>query len=186
LNRIAYPDLAPQLSEVDVDDYFEVGYMAAKSALSRGERFTAIVAASDLVAQGVYWALADCHLKVPKDVSVTGFDDIDAAFLHPPLTTVSAFPEQIGKRLGEMLLNRVAHSDLPPQRRMIPTRVVMRGSHNSPPVELKERIEGRDQVAYRVKTGDGGMDSDLGLPVRNSQAAEGAEFDQPEVLQHRK
>jgi DNA-binding LacI/PurR family transcriptional regulator len=140
--------LAPRLSEVDADDYFEVGYMAAKSALNRGERITAIVAASDLIAQGVYWALSDCHLEVPKDVSVTGFDDIDAAFLHPPLTTVSAFPEQIGKRLAEMLLNRVAHPDMPPQRCTIPIRVVRRGSHQAPPNEPKEGNESHEQVAY--------------------------------------
>jgi LacI family transcriptional regulator len=64
------------------------------------------------------------------------------------LTTVRAFPEQIGKRLAEMLLNRVAHPDLPPQRCMIPTRVVRRGSHHSPPNPPKEGIESHEQMAH--------------------------------------
>jgi LacI family transcriptional regulator len=140
--------LDPQLSAADADDYFEVGYMAAKSALRRGRALTAIVAASDAIAQGVYWALSDSHLEIPRDVSVTGFDDVGAAFLHPPLTTVRAFPEQIGKRLAEMLLNRVAHPDLPPQRCMIPTQVVRRGSHHSPPNPPKVGVEGHEELAH--------------------------------------
>jgi len=129
--------------------------MAAKSTLNRGEGFTAILAASDLIAQGVYWALSDCHLEIPHDVSVTGFDDIDAAFLHPPLTTVRAFPEQIGKQLAEMLLNRVANPDLPPQRCIIPTRVVKRASHRSPCNEPTEGPEAR-RLGVRALTEDSG------------------------------
>jgi DNA-binding LacI/PurR family transcriptional regulator len=179
--------LDPQLIEEDSDDYFDVGYMAAKSALSRSRGFTAILAASDSIAQGVYWALSDCHLEVPKDISVTGFDDIDAAFLHPPLTTVSAFPEQIGKRLAETLLNRIAHPDLAPQQCMIPTRVVRRGSHRLRPTELLEGKRGQVQMAHLAKTDDGSRDPNTEPPTPEaSQITARLEIDLPQVAQHRK
>lgn len=121
--------LSPQSSVIDSDDYFEVGYLATKSVLNRHESLTAIIAGADSIAQGVYRALSDSGLEIPKDISVAGFDDIEAAFFHPPLTTVAAYPEQIGKQLAQMLLSRIAHPDLPPQHHIVPTRLVRRESH---------------------------------------------------------
>jgi LacI family transcriptional regulator len=133
--------LHPQLSELESDDYFELGYLSTKSIVNRGGLLTAIVAASDAIAQGAYSALSDCGLEVPRDVSVAGFDDIEASLLHPPLTTVSAFPDRIGKQLAQTLLERIAHPDLPPQRHIIPTRLVKRESHRSLSPESEKESE---------------------------------------------
>jgi DNA-binding LacI/PurR family transcriptional regulator len=138
--------LPVQISEIDSDDYFELGYLATKSALNQGKPLTAILAGADSIAQGANRALNDSGLQVPQDVSLVGFDDIEAPFLHPPLTTVAAFPEQIGKQLAQMLLNRIAHPDLPPQSRTIPTRLVKRESHRALQVEPERPSEAPDQV----------------------------------------
>ena len=128
---MAEAGITPRLSEVHSDDYFEVGSLCTKAILNRGEPCTAIVAAADSIAQGVYKALADRGLQIPEDISVGGFDDIEAELMHPALTTVRAFPGQIGAQLAEMLLNRIADPALPPQQYSIPTRLIKRESHRS-------------------------------------------------------
>jgi len=137
--------LSPQNSEINSNDYFELGYLSAKSLLNRGEPLTAILAASDIVAQGVYSALRDCGLQVPQDVSVVGFDDIEAPFMHPPLTTVRVFADEIGRELAEMLLNRITRPDLDPQRHVIPTRMVKRESHRTLSSKPQIENEAREQ-----------------------------------------
>lgn len=71
-------------------DYsFETGIVAARQLLSMKERPTAILCISDIMALGVMRAADEMGLKIPKDLSVTGFDDIDfVGMLHPALTTV--------------------------------------------------------------------------------------------------
>jgi LacI family transcriptional regulator len=70
----------------------------------------------------------DCGRRIPEDVSVAGFDDVVATLLHPPLTTVHVFTEQIGKKLAQMVLNRIEHPSIEPQQAMIPTQLVRRES----------------------------------------------------------
>ncbi|HEU0140617.1 MAG TPA: LacI family DNA-binding transcriptional regulator [Bryobacteraceae bacterium] len=118
----------PRLSEFDSEDEHELGYLTTKSILNRGLPVTALFAGGDVVARGVYQALAEAGLRVPADVSVAGYNDIEAENMRPPLTSVRVFSEQIGKALAELLLNRVSQPDLPPQRRTIPTQVILRES----------------------------------------------------------
>ncbi|MDT0268637.1 LacI family DNA-binding transcriptional regulator [Streptomyces sp. DSM 44915] len=67
----------------------EDGYAAARALLTRPDRPTAVFAANDLQALGVYQAARAIGLSVPEDVSVVGFDDLPvAAWVEPPLTTV--------------------------------------------------------------------------------------------------
>lgn len=120
--------LEPRLSGFDTDEEEELGYLATKSILSQNEPLTAVFAAGDVTAQGVYRALRDCGLSIPGDVSVAGYNDIQAERFQPPLTSVRVFSEQIGKSLAEVLLNRINQPSLPPQRRTIPTQVIRRES----------------------------------------------------------
>lgn len=131
--------LSPQVSEINSSEYFELGYLSAKSLLNSGKPVTAIFAASDLIAQGVYRGLTDCNMHIPNNISVIGFDDIEAALLHPPLTTVRVFADQIGRQLAEMLLNRIANPDLSPQHQIIPTQMIRRESHRS--ISSESQIE---------------------------------------------
>src|SRR5262249_19642886 len=125
---MAEAGLSPHVSEVESEKDFEVGYLGAKTILSRREAASATMAGGEPTGQGVYKALLDCGLRIPEDMSVAGFDDIEAMLLQPPLTTVQAFPEQVGKRLAQMLLQRLSRPDLPPQQSIIPTQLVKRES----------------------------------------------------------
>lgn len=65
------------------------GYEQALRAIDEGLEFTAIFAANDIVAAGVYSALRERDLSIPGDVSVVGYDDVPVAVeLQPALTTV--------------------------------------------------------------------------------------------------
>ncbi len=69
------------------ESYDETGYRAAAHLLDRAERPTAIVCLSDVLALGVLRAAAERGIRVPQDLSVVGYDDIDAA-AAAGLTTV--------------------------------------------------------------------------------------------------
>lgn len=127
----------PHLSEIDSDNDQEVGYVATKALLGRGEPLHALQAGGDRVAEGAYKALRDSGLRVPDDVSVSGCDDIEAGMLHPSLTTVRIFTEQVGKHMAEMVLKRIEYPTLPPQQFTIPTQLIRRESCR-PRAEMRE------------------------------------------------
>ena len=120
--------LQPLHARIDSNNEPEVGYLATKSVLSQEKKLTAILTGSDSVGEGAYRALRDAGLSIPGDVSVMGFNDFEATLLHPPLTTVRVFPEQVGQHLAEVLLNRLSHPEQPPERFMIPTQIIRRES----------------------------------------------------------
>ena len=77
-----------------------------RSMLARKSRPTAIMCCSDWVAMGVMQAARDVGLDVPGDLSVGGFDDMDAAaLLTPPLTTVQAPTRALGAQAVRLLLS---------------------------------------------------------------------------------
>jgi len=133
----------PRLSEIDSDNDQDLGYVATKALLSRGEPIDAIQAGGDPVDEGAYKALRDYHLRIPDDVSVTGHNDIEAVMLHPSLTTVRVFTEQVGKHLAELVLKRIECPTLPPQQFTIPTQLVKRESCQ-PRAEVREATPARD------------------------------------------
>lgn len=121
----------PAALQVDAFSTERSGYDAAKGLIERGERFDAIVAASDLIAIGAIHALQDAGLNVPGDVSVVGFDDIPAASLvNPPLTTVAQDTWQAGEVLVKTLLQLVRGE--PVESTMLPARLVVRRSCGAP------------------------------------------------------
>lgn len=84
------------------------GYQAISAILGQPTKPTAVFAANDLIAMGALGALREAGIRVPEDVAIVGFDDIPAAKLvTPPLTTVTQFPEQLGRRAAEMLFERL-------------------------------------------------------------------------------
>jgi LacI family transcriptional regulator len=88
-----------------------------------------IVAYSDAVALGIYAELRRRNLEPGRDVSVASFDDIAMAeLLLPPLTSVSTFPELIGTRAAELMLNRIQEPQREPQRALIDPALKVRAS----------------------------------------------------------
>ncbi|MGA3226209.1 MAG: LacI family DNA-binding transcriptional regulator [Acidobacteriaceae bacterium] len=120
--------LAPRESSIDSEDSTETGYLGTKSLLARDESVTAILAGNDTTAYGVYKALRDKGLNIPKDISVAGCGDTIGTWLYPALSSVREFPELIGKQLVESVLNRIAKPDQPPQRLTVPTEFIKRDS----------------------------------------------------------
>jgi len=87
----------------------EVGYIAAKKLLQTRESFTALFAFNDISAIGAIRAFREANLRVPEDISVIGFDDVDsAAFHHPALTTIRQPLYEMGRLAAETLLQRIA------------------------------------------------------------------------------
>lgn len=125
--------LPPRRSEIHSDDPQQVGYLAAKTLLERGESVTAVFAAHDAAAQGVYKAVRDCGLRVPDDVSVIGCNDSYGAMMYPPLTTIRSFPMQLGECMVDMVLNRIANPELPAQQLTMPMELIKRESCRSLP-----------------------------------------------------
>jgi DNA-binding LacI/PurR family transcriptional regulator len=110
----------------------ESGYKATRDLLAGGQKFTAIFAATDMVASGVFVALREAGLRVPEDVSVVGYDDIPLAMdLTPELTTVHVDYEELGRTAVRFALNRDRHAMS--QHTVMGTHVVIRGSAGPAP-----------------------------------------------------
>jgi DNA-binding LacI/PurR family transcriptional regulator len=81
------------------------GYSAAKALLLRNSALSAIFASTDTAAIGAVQACLDMGKRVPEDISVIGYDDIDLAAhqIGYPLTTIAQPKEEIGERSFDML-----------------------------------------------------------------------------------
>ena len=77
--------------------------------MPRSRRFTALFAFNDVSAIGAIRALREAGLRVPEDVSVVGFDDVQsAAFQNPALTTVRQPLHQMGLLAAQTVLDQIA------------------------------------------------------------------------------
>lgn len=127
----------------DEGEQFELGYAGARALLGRAKAPSAIVALTDVVAVGVLHAAHDLGLRVPGDLSVTGFDDIPLArHVLPGLTTVAQPIYEMGRRAAELLLGHVQATTAPaaasPARlEFLPTHLVVRASTAAPATRAK-------------------------------------------------
>lgn len=107
----------------------EGGAAAVEALLRRRVKFTAIVAANDLMAIG---AMEDLHRRgrrLPDDVAVVGFDDITfASLVEPPLTTIAQPKYQMGRLAMERLLELLNGGASRPRRLVLEPRLVVRES----------------------------------------------------------
>ena len=107
--------------------------VAAKTApdyadfVRRSARPRAAVCANDATAARLLDAAAKAGVRVPQDLAVVGFDDVPLAETLE-LTTVAQPSREIGLQAAQLLLSRIGGDVSPPQRRLLPTRLVVRGS----------------------------------------------------------
>lgn len=86
----------------------EPGHHAAQRLLSAPERFTAIFAFNDVSAIGAIRAIREAGLRVPEDISVVGFDDVQsAAFQNPALTTIRQPLHDMGVLAAKSVLRQI-------------------------------------------------------------------------------
>jgi LacI family transcriptional regulator len=108
----------------------DIAYQVLHDFLGNGKRvaFDAIFAGDDDAAIGVLKALHEYGCKVPDDIAVIGFDDLGfASFLNPPLTTVRAPTESVGRIATERLFGLLENQ--PSDEVMIlPTEIIFRRS----------------------------------------------------------
>ena len=110
-------------------DSFEGGQRAVAEILSSGFNPTAIICVNDFMAIGVLRQLRERGLSVPKDVSVTGFDNINLSqFCYPPLTTVHIPRERIGHLAFDILVPETVKGKPPGREVLIDPELVLRGS----------------------------------------------------------
>lgn len=110
-------------------DSFEGGKLAALRILASGLSPTAFICVNDFMAIGVLRALRERGLRVPEDVSVTGFDNIRLAeFSEPPLTSVHIPRDEIGRLAFAALVPDKELPNVAGQEIVIEPEVVLRAS----------------------------------------------------------
>ena len=114
------------------DFHFEAALAAATDMLALADPPTAIFAGNDIEAMGVYEAARLHRLRIPDDLSVVGFDDLEmSAWVSPPLTTVAQPLAQMAAMAARMVLDTAA--DEPSNRVELATSLVIRSSTAAPP-----------------------------------------------------
>ncbi len=98
----------------------ELGYSVTAELIATHGSFTALFAFNDIAAIGAIRALREAGRRVPDDVSVMGFDDIQsAAYQNPALTTIRQPLHKMGELAAETLVRRIAPASRAPQPRVI-------------------------------------------------------------------
>ena len=116
------------------------GASAFHRAWALGLRPTALLCMSDAMAIGAMSAARELGLRIPDDLSVVGFDDIDlAAHVEPALTTVHQPIRQKGSDAVRLLLAEVEQRDTNrPEHVRLETRLIIRGSTGPAPRARQE------------------------------------------------
>lgn len=105
------------------------GRVAGRILLTRTTRPTAIVAANDYMAMGVIQSAQELGLRVPADLSVTGFDDLpDSTDYWPPLTTAHQPIFDIGIKAAQLLVAQMKGAPAPAQPEPLAKRQIMMDS----------------------------------------------------------
>lgn len=88
------------------------GGIALRQVLQQQPDTRAIAFSGDMLAVGAMFEAARLGLRVPEDIAIMGYGDLDiAACTNPPLTTIRPPHEKIGKAVAEHLLDRIGHDD---------------------------------------------------------------------------
>ncbi|WP_085638066.1 MULTISPECIES: LacI family DNA-binding transcriptional regulator [unclassified Pseudomonas] len=110
-------------------DFTSTGGYNAAALLLEGNPPTAIFAGNDMIGIGVLRAAAERNVRVPTELSVIGFDDIQMSrYVYPALTTVGQSILQLGEMAAEVLLRRIASPSLATDQRIVTPSIVLRES----------------------------------------------------------
>lgn len=121
----------PILDGYEITSNFEFGggLDAMQKLLAHPERPDAVFVGNDAMAVGVYQALYQAGLRIPQDMAVIGYDDIELArYMTPPLTTVHQPKDELGELAIDVLIHRIAQPGQKQQRMQLTPELVVRGS----------------------------------------------------------
>jgi DNA-binding LacI/PurR family transcriptional regulator len=97
-----------------IDYSFKSGFDSARSLLSQERRPTALFCISDMLALGAIASAREMGFRVPEDVTVIGFDDVEqTTMFHPHVTTMAQPCFELGERAMEMLESQLSHTPIP-------------------------------------------------------------------------
>lgn len=126
------------------------GFTAGLSLLRPASRPTAIFVSNDVMAMGVLLAMRELGLRCPEDVSIVGFDNLEATeLLQPPLTTIQQPAYRMGTIAAELLIRRIAGNreaarDITLDTELIRRNSVMRIPPGRPPVSASGEARDAD------------------------------------------
>lgn len=107
---------------------FDAARAAFSNLMNRDNRPTAIICGNDVLAVGALMQAKEMGIDVPKDVSITGFDDIEiAAVVEPGLTTIRVPHRAMGEAAAISLLDQILRA-APPLSHQLNTKLIERGS----------------------------------------------------------
>jgi len=107
------------------------GNRLMSEAIAAGELPTAFFIASDHLAIGAIHALKEAGFRVPEDLAIVGFNDIEVAeYLSPPLTTIRIQAEMMGRMAVKLLIDQIGGRDIPVQV-SVPAKLIVRSSCGS-------------------------------------------------------
>jgi len=105
------------------------GYTSAQHFLQLDEPPTALFSSNDIMAAGVVRAVQENGLKVPDDLALVGFDDLDqTTMIFPELTTIRQPGVEMGARAAKMLIDQLEHENTDLEHVILPTTLVIRKS----------------------------------------------------------
>ncbi|MER8442863.1 LacI family transcriptional regulator [Mesorhizobium sp. M1066] len=113
----------------------------AGEMLSAPDRPTAILASDSVIALEIFKVIRERGLRVPDDISLITFHDADwTSVTTPPITVIDQPVYALGKSVAELLIRRLKGEVRPPERLILPTAIIERGSVGPP---ANERPQGR-------------------------------------------
>ncbi len=112
---------------VETDGHLYGGYMAISKVLQKSTHFTAIVAFNDLVAIGAMRALKEHGIKIPSEVEIIGYDNLNVSqFTYYSLSTVDIPKHKLGVVSVEELLKHIRDPEIPYRQVLLESRLVLR------------------------------------------------------------
>ncbi|MFJ5717023.1 LacI family DNA-binding transcriptional regulator [Neobacillus sp. NPDC093127] len=113
----------------------EFGSTAMLELLKSMEKFTAVFCANDMIALGAMQCLINAGVRIPEDVAVVGYDDIQMAHLtKPALTTIQQPIREMGSSVVNLLLNLIEDNNRPAQKLIFDMKLIVRESCGGMPM----------------------------------------------------
>jgi len=108
---------------------FSGGFEAMQMLLALEARPQAVFICNDAMAVGAYLALYQAGLRVPQDIAIVGYDDIELAqYMTPPLTTIHQPKDELGELAIDVLIHRISDPTQQQQRLQLTPVLMERGS----------------------------------------------------------
>ncbi|HMF53797.1 MAG TPA: substrate-binding domain-containing protein, partial [Edaphobacter sp.] len=129
----------------------EISYPGIRKLVRSGRPFTAVLCFNDVSAMGTIRALHEAGLRVPEDVSVLGFDDIQsAAYQVPSLTTIRQPLQEMGCTAAQLLLKKLAGEEIPESILTAPELIVRESTARAHKISLKKQRPAGSKAAVSL------------------------------------